>query len=67
MKAIINYTPEALRWHLTNNVIGLTHKTVESIIDACNRVNNGELGIDDDISEGVTVSEMLADLQIDHD
>lgn len=63
---IIPYTPDALRWHLSNNVIGLTDYTIDNIIKTCNDVNKGKRQITDDIMIGCPIYEMLDDLKIDY-
>lgn len=63
---LIPYTPDALRWHLSNNVIGLTDYTIDNIIKTCNDVNKGKRQITDDIMIGCPIYEMLDDLKIDY-
>lgn len=65
-KQIIPYTEEALRWHLYNNVFGLTDYTIDNIIEMCNKVNSRKVGLHSDhLNIGVTPAEMLEDLRID--
>ena len=64
---IIPYTSAGIRWHLTNNVFGLTDYTIDNIVLMCEKVNRGEVDIHSDhLNIGCTPAEMLADLQIEY-
>lgn len=63
---IIPYTREALQWHLTNNVLGLTDYTISNICDTCEKVNAGKLSLEDDPMIGCSIAEMLDDLKIEY-
>ena len=67
MTMTIPFTSRELWWHLQHNVIGLTPKTIDKIVEQCNLVNMGELSLDDEIAPGsnTTVAEMLEDLKIE--
>jgi hypothetical protein len=65
---LIPYADTELRWHLSYNVFPkLNSSTIDHIIETIEKVNEGELQLDDEIKPGtgVTVSEMLEDLQIE--
>jgi len=63
---IIPYTAAKLRWHLQNNVMGLTDYTIDNIIATCQKVNDRKLTLSDDPNIGCTVAEMLDDLRIEY-
>lgn len=63
---IVNYTDHALRYHLINNVFGLTAHTIDGIVKTINDVNAGKVKLSDDLADTCTVSEMLDDLKIDY-
>jgi hypothetical protein len=64
----IPYTESALRWHLESNILPqLSPKVVDNIIETCNKFNNGEIGLNDQIAPNAkcTVGEMFEDMKID--
>lgn len=68
MYATIPFTEQQLTWHLQNNVMpSLNDATIEKIVAQCNKVNAGELSLDDEVSlnSDVTIREMLEDLHIE--
>lgn len=66
--AIIPYNETQLRWHLTNNVMGLSPDTINKIIQDCNDVNEGLKELTSEIgpNTGVSIADMLDDLKIDY-
>lgn len=63
---IIPYTTSQLRWHLTNNLWGLTDYTIDNIIKTINMVKRGKWTLDYDPMIGCTIAEMLDDLKIEY-
>lgn len=58
----------AIRWHLESNVMPvLNTQAVNGIINTLQKLNNGELTVNDEISPGAncTISEMCGNLKID--
>lgn len=68
MTLIIPYTSAQLQYHLQNNAMPrLNSTTIDKIVEQCNLVNMGHMELEDEIApgSGVTVAQMLEDLQID--
>lgn len=65
---IIPYSSDALTWHLSANTFGMQPSTIERIVNTCEAVNRGEKSLEDELTPdaGITVAEMLDDLQIDY-
>lgn len=57
---------EAIRWHLQNNIQPtLSSRAIEGILNTVKQFNDGELELDSEISDGLTVGEMFDDLKIE--
>lgn len=67
MTNTIPYNADQLRYHLANNVQPyLNYTAIEAIIKVCDKVNAGELSLDDIIAPHTdcTVAEMIEDLKL---
>jgi hypothetical protein len=66
MKYFIPYEPYQLQWHLVNNCFNaLSDAAIDGIIQICMKVNAGEMELTEQITEDMTVEQMLSDLKID--